>query len=547
MPNKNFSYLFVYFVLFVVFLLQSIFYPNFILSEEHHYLEVASNLFYHPHQGILKDTMGVYFSKPPLLFWILTKLWKVFGAHHWVIHFLLMSILAGILFFSQYVYRILFHHAEQAKLIPMIILGSFLFFSRGTVFCFDSLVVLFFVLSAIGIVWALRHQYIRGFCLYGFSMGLGMLAKGPIILAFCLPFFVVSTFLRKKYRVRDRAWFFGFIFSVLMASVLVMVWLMPLLHQLSPVRQRMLLFHRGLGLGDTYGHVPFYFYITACFELCLPWLLWPYGIKSLFSAIKKNEDVNFQLVFYSFLWSFIVLSIIPPKALRYAESLVVLFALMYTYALFQYQDTCKQQQNSTRGLLIFLTSISVIIEIMTLCFPEKVMSNIAYPALTYFWIITFESVIVIAGIFFISFKKRTMFFEVMRLSGFVCVLVISTIVLPHEVISRHFDYHSFVVFLNDAKNKNIPILYCRAYGGYQYSMTSPPLPSAKYTLTRQESRQDAFVYYVEEVKKNWSTRQKYLYRLVIPSQTSAIFVRKIPANEVVALSFKQQRCSHVHF
>lgn len=541
---KNYPCNFVYFVLVTVFVLQSIFYPNFILSEEHHYLEVASNLFSHPHQWMLKDTMGIYLSKPPLLFWILTGMWKIFGAHNWVIHFLLMSILAGILFGAQYLYKILFAHSEQAKLVPVVILGGFLFFSRGTVFCFDSLVVLFFILSAIGIVWALKHKYIQGFILYGFAMGLGVLSKGPIILAFCLPFFIVATFLRREYGVRDHAWFLGFLLSVSIVIVVLMIWLIPVLHQLSPVRQRMLLWHRGFGIGDTYGHSPFYFYIKACLLLFLPWLLWPYGVRSLVYAIRKNRDIGFKLVFYSLLLSLIVLSIIPPKALRYVMSSMVLFALLYVYALFQNRDNFY---NGTRGMLIFLASIVVVLEVMTLLSPEWVMSKISYSAITYFWVLTFESFIVGVGIFLICFKERTIQFEAMRLCGFMCALVMGLFVLPHEVISQKFEYQSFVNFLNDAKNKNIPVIYCRTYGGYQYSITTPELPQARYQLTAKEGEKKSFVYYVEEIKNSWKIRGNYLYRLIGPSQTSAIFVKKIPVSNVIELSFKQQRCLSASF
>ncbi|MES2203819.1 MAG: glycosyltransferase family 39 protein [Pseudomonadota bacterium] len=539
MSSTSIFYKFAYFVLFVVFLLQSIFYPNFILSEEHHYLEVASNLFYHSHKWMLEDSMGVYLSKPPLLFWMLTGLWKIFGAHNWVIHFLLMSILAGIFFCSQYLYRILFNDAEQAQLVPVIILGSFLFFSRSTVFCFDSLVVLFFVLSAIGIVWALKHKYMQGFVLYGFSIGLGVLAKGPIILVFCLPFFVVATFLRHEYSVQDRAWFLGFFLSILIVLVLVMMWLIPMLHQLSSVRQHMLLWHRGFGVGDTYGHVPFYFYIKTCLLLFLPWLLWPYGVRSLVYSVKKNRDVGFKLVFYSLLLSLVVLSIIPPKALRYVMSSMVLFALLYVYALYQNKAVFY---NGTRGALIVLTSIGVAVGMITLFFPQWVMAKINYPAITYFWVLMFESVIVVAGIVLICFKKRTFQFEAMRLCGFTCMLVMCAFVLPHEVMSKNFDYVSFVTFLNDAKNKNISIVYCRAYGGYQYSMTTPLLPQEKYKLTKKEGAQSNFVYFVEVVKKTEPAQKNYLYRLLYPSQTGAIFVRKMLASEFVGLSFKQQRC-----
>lgn len=542
MPVKNKLCYFVYGVLLVVFLLQSFFYRNFILSEEHHYLEVASNLFYHPHAGMLKDTMGLYLSKPPLLFWMLSGLWTLLGAHNWVIHFLLMSVLAGILCSTQYLYQILFDNPKQAALAPVIVLGSFLFFSRGTIFCFDSLVVLFFVLSAIGIVLALKHAYIRGFILYGFAVGLGVLTKGPIILAFCLPFFIVATVLRRAYGVRDRRWFFGFVVSVLIIIVLLTLWLIPVLQQLSPVRQRMLLLHRGFGVGDTYGHVPFYFYVKTCLFLFLPWLLWPYGVKSFFDALRHTRHPAFKLVFYSLLLSLVILSIIPPKALRYVMSSVVLFAILYVYALCQNKPVFNLQSDGARGVLKGCVGIIVLVEIMTLCFPHWAMSKINYPTISYAWVVFFESIMLVSGGVLALLPKGQVAFEAIRLSAFACVLVFVMVIVPHEVLSENFPYQAFVIYVNDLKKQGIPIIYCRAYGGYQYSMTEPRMPDARYSLAVGRGQHSAFVYLIARKNSGWSEYTGYLYRLIDPSQGSVILIRKVPANKFVGLPFKGQRC-----
>ncbi|MBP9726368.1 MAG: glycosyltransferase family 39 protein [Gammaproteobacteria bacterium] len=534
----------VYLLLFVIFILQSTFYPNFILSEEHHYLEVASNMFYYHYWGLMQDTMGVYLSKPPLLFWMLSGLWSVFGPHTWVVHFLLMATLAGVLYLTQQLSQLLFNDSAQAKLAPVIVLGSILFFARGTNFCFDILVVLFFVLSAIGVSLALKKNYVQGFLLFGIAVGLGVLTKGPIILAFCLPFFIVATFLRREYGVQDRAWFFGFFFSVLVMLGLMLTWLIPVLHQLGPVRKHMLLLRRGFGVGATYGAAPFYFYFKAGFFLMFPWVLWPYGVRSFFCALKKNHNPGFKLVFYSLILSLVILSLIPPKALRYAMSSLVLFALLYAYALSQNKPVFSVQANSTRGVLILLTGFIIAAEIVTLFFPQWVMSNIYYPAITYSWVLFFESLMVMAGVGLACLPKRHVIFESIRLCVFTFVLVMGVYVLPHEVLSMSFDYQSFVTYLNELKQqKDIPIIYCRAYGGYQYSMTTPPLPEGKYKLTAKEGGRHEFVYFVAEVEGMSSGRNNYLYRLVDPSQTSAIVVRKLDAQAFVRLPAIKQQCS----
>jgi len=488
--------------------------------------------------------MGKYLSKPPLLFWMLSGMWALFGMHNWVIHFLLLSILSGVLYSSQYLYQLLFDNAAQAKLVPVIVLGSFLFFARGTTFCFDSIVVLFFLWSAIGVALALKHYYLRGFIVYGMAVGLGVLAKGPIILGFSLPFFIVATSLRHNYHVQNRAWFLGFLLSLVIIISLLMVWLLPVLRQLSPAGRHMLLLHRGFGIGNTYGHAPFYFYVKACLWLFFPWLLWSHGRRSLWHSIINRHNVAFKLVLYSLFFSLVVLSIVPPKALRYIMSSAVLFALLYTYALFQNKVEFNGLRHSTRSLIAFFVSVVIFLEVITLCFPEWVMVKISYPAITYAWVISFENMIIFAGGILLYFKGGDLTFEALRLCGFTFVLVLAAYVFPHEVMSKNFAYQSFVNYLNELKKQNIPIVYCRAYGGYQYSVTELALPEAKYRLTTKESQPYDFVYLVKEVKKKkkWLIHSDYLYRLVDPSQTLAIFVSKIPVQQVVALNFKKQRC-----
>lgn len=532
----------VYVMLLLVLVLQSLFYPNFILSEEHHYLEVALDMYYRHHWLLLEDTSGAYLSKPPLLFWMLSILWKLLGAHTWVIHLFLLVVLAAVLFLTQYWSWLLFEDEQQAKLSAVIVFGSFVFFARGTVFCFDILVVLFVVLSAVGVTLALKKRYVLGFMVYGISMGLGVLTKGPIILAFCLPFFAVATFFRRDYGVRDIIWFSGFLASVFIATIFVMDWLMPVLHQLRPMQRRMLLLRRGLGVKYTYGQEPFYFYLKTCLLLFMPWLLWPYGMKSLFYSLKNLNNPAFKIVFYSLLLSLIILSIIPPKALRYVMSSVVLFAMLYAYALCQNKPVFNLQSDGTHRLLRVSLGIVILVEIITLCFPDWVMSKMTYPAITYAWVIFFESVVVVLGGALAVLPKRDVMFEALRLSSFVFVLVLAMVILPHEVLSKKFAYQAFVTYVNDLKKQGIPIIYCRAYGGYQYSMMGAQLPMARYALTTSESKRYDFVYVIVGINNDWVGHQDYFYRIVDPSQGSAMFVRKIPATELVGLSLKEQRC-----
>jgi 4-amino-4-deoxy-L-arabinose transferase-like glycosyltransferase len=521
-------------------MLQSFFYPNFILAEEHHYLEVASGVFYQDNWWMLRDTMGKYFNKPPLLFWLIAGLWKIFGPYNWVIHFFMMSVLAAILYLTRHLSRLLFGDAEHARLAPIIVLGCFFFLSRGTVFSFDTLTVLFFLLSAMGVVLALHQRYWMGFTVFGFSLGLGILTKGLIILVFSFPFFLVATLLRHHYEVKNFSWFLGFALSVFMTLMLMMVWLLPMLSYWNVAQIKSFILSRGLGVGDIYGHAPFYAYIKIFPLLILPWICWPYGIRSLLRAIKnKDKTPALKLVIYSLLLSMVVLSFIPPKTMRYILPSVILFALIYAYALSQYVLEFCKRRDSSRSVIAVITCITVMVILVTLFCRSWVVSKISYPALTYSWLLLFESLMAFFGFFLISLKNRNVIFESMRLCFFTFIMVMSTVVLPHEVLSMRFPYHDFVMHMNELEQQNIPIVYCRSYGGYQFSMTSSALLSKKYTISAEESERYPWVYFVARVR---DSRQAYLFHLVEPSQTAIITVTKVPSKSVATLRFTQQLC-----
>lgn len=55
------------------------------IGEEPHYINIAIHMWESHDWMILRDDAGVYFEKPPLLFWLINIFWRIFGLNDWLL------------------------------------------------------------------------------------------------------------------------------------------------------------------------------------------------------------------------------------------------------------------------------------------------------------------------------------------------------------------------------------------------------------------------------------------------------------------------------
>ena len=129
-----------------------------------------------------------YSHKPPLLFWLIHGVWTLSGVSEmtarWVPVLLsllalwLSAGLAGRLWPTQ--------SAAVRPLVPWLLLGGLFWNNFFSLVQFDLLLVVAALVAWTGVLEAVRAP-LRGWLLVGVAIGLGLLAKGPVILLAVLP------------------------------------------------------------------------------------------------------------------------------------------------------------------------------------------------------------------------------------------------------------------------------------------------------------------------------------------------------------------------
>ncbi|MEE8392838.1 MAG: phospholipid carrier-dependent glycosyltransferase, partial [Rhodospirillales bacterium] len=129
-----------------------------------------------------------YSHKPPLLFWLIHAGWAVFGVSEWWARTVSPLFALGNLVLAGALARKLWPQDLDAPILaPVMLVGGILWAAHSTLTMFDMMVSFFTLGALLGVLEAYRKGGFSGWLLAGLSIGLGLLAKGPVILLHVLP------------------------------------------------------------------------------------------------------------------------------------------------------------------------------------------------------------------------------------------------------------------------------------------------------------------------------------------------------------------------
>ena len=150
--------------------------------DETRYLSVAWEM-WHSHNFLVPHINGEpYSQKPPLLFWFIHLLWSVFGVSEWAGRLVGPLFALGSMALTIKLARLLWPGQVQIKqAAAYILLGFWLWTVLASLTMFDTLLTFFSLLSLISLLQAAKGVSIWPWIGLGLSMGLGILAQGPVI------------------------------------------------------------------------------------------------------------------------------------------------------------------------------------------------------------------------------------------------------------------------------------------------------------------------------------------------------------------------------
>ena len=293
---------------------------GFIPYDETRYIAIAWEMWQGNHWLMPVINGDLYADKPPLLFWLVHAGWYVFGVNEWWPRSLPFIFALMNIFFTRHIAcRLWPGNAGLYKTLPLVFMSLPVWFIYATPFMFD-MVQTFFVLTAVLGLSLYRHRHMTGFIMFGIATGLGMLLKGPVILAYTLPLALTIPFWHERY-LPDNKFFLtsGIITGLIISFIIFGLWLVQVIHTLGLEQVRMTFLHQTADrMSDVSSHArPFWWYLPF-----LPVIFFPWAYRTTFwsSLLTRGKKTEWKQWLFLLLWivpSFLFLSVIATKKLHY--------------------------------------------------------------------------------------------------------------------------------------------------------------------------------------------------------------------------------------
>lgn len=343
----------------------SVFFRAPIPIDETRYLSVAWEMWLRGDFLVPYLNGHTYSHKPPLLFWLIQAGWGVFGVNDWwprlvgplaaLVNLLLVRRLAAMLWPGQ---------ADVAGLTPWILAGTLLWTLFATSTMFDILLTDCVMLGMVGLLAAAGGQVRKGWLYFGLAIGLGLLAKGPVVFLHLLPTAVLAKFWRAGRHAPDKAWWLGLLAAIAVGAALALAWALPAAQAGGQEYGDAILWHQTADrtVGTKIHTRPFFWYLQFLPLLLFPWLFWP----RLWAGLRQGFAGDKGLAFSS-IWLvsvFVVFSALPSKQLHYLVPMLPAFALVGARVLSRSRPACSVAAES------FVPALFALVGIFLLLLPQ---------------------------------------------------------------------------------------------------------------------------------------------------------------------------------
>jgi 4-amino-4-deoxy-L-arabinose transferase-like glycosyltransferase len=227
---------------------------------------------------------------------MIMSLWSVFGVSQQVAMIVPYIIFSGVIGASIYLVRSLLPKDETAPLwMTALTLGSLPLLLYSNLILFDLLLSIF-VIIGLASIWNFAQTGLRKhLIIFAICVGLGALAKGPVILLNLLfPIILARFWIPKNQMIVSRSkWVIGFFLAVLGGALIALSWAMPAAMKGGAEYTQKIFWGQTAGrVEQSFDHArPFWWYVQLLPLLLCPWILMP----SLWRNLKNWSELSVYL------------------------------------------------------------------------------------------------------------------------------------------------------------------------------------------------------------------------------------------------------------
>jgi 4-amino-4-deoxy-L-arabinose transferase-like glycosyltransferase len=356
--------------------------------DETRYLTAAWEMF-NSGQWLVPTVNGAWYSdKSPLLFWLVAGGWKIVGVHTWVARIEALVVAVGMLLTLRRLALRLGMDARGADAAMWLLAGCLGFTVFSTAIMFDLLLSLC-VLGALHALLDLEAgRWKRGIVALGLAIGLGILAKGPVMLLHVVAVAVLAPLWSGTARAHKARWYFALLAGLLIGVVIALCWLLPAAWYAGPAYWQPLVDKVTGRIARSFAHSrPWWWYLPLVPVLLLPWLL---TLRAPVTAWKQLWRGRFG----RFLWCwwvvpFAAFCAISGKQVHYLLPLLPAWALAGAWLL---QQSGARLRPLLFGLLALLAAVGIAV------LPWQAAKTFGYQAQPAIAVFALVGLVVAAGV-----------------------------------------------------------------------------------------------------------------------------------------------------
>ena len=439
--------------------------------DETRYLSVAWEMWLRSEWLVPHLNAEPYPHKPPLLFWLIKAGWVVFGVGDtWP---RLVAPLFGLAALSlAWVLARRFwpeNSGASAILVPWILLGSLLWTVFATVTMFDMLIAFFSVLGALGVVMAWQGRARIGWPLVALAIGLGILAKGPVILVYILPVALLAPWWANPKPNLIR-WYGGIVGALAAGVVIALAWAIPAGIAGGEEYRNAIFWGQTVGrVNESFAHGrPFYWYVLVIPVVLFPWVIWPPFWRGVRGMIGNTDPaIRFALA-----WAVpgvLILSFISGKQPHYLLPLFPPFALLLAAAVGREIEANgrepKLRDQMPAGLAMIAVGVGLVGLMWWIKSDSTALSSLGWPHWVSQVSVGFGAVVIITGLVLSLKRFKTFRAAIVALTLSSAIAVSSVHVFVFSAGSYAYDLERMAQFLRAMEIEQRRLLIVNEYHG----------------------------------------------------------------------------------
>lgn len=286
--------------------------------DETRYLAVAWEMWQSGDYLVPTKNFELYPHKPPLLFWLVNLVWGLTGVSEIAARLVgPVSAALAVALTGRLAARLWPEDPWSNARATLALAGTVIFAISGGLTMFDALLALTTVLALLALVHAVDTHARRWWVVAGVAVGLGVLAKGPVILIHTLPAMLAVPFWAGRAKVRLHELGTGICIALLVALALVAMWLLPaILSGGAEYRQEVLWTQSAGRMAGSFAHERgWWWFLTLLPLLLFPWIFVPALWRAAIAADWREPGLRLALVWGGS--ALLLFSLISGKQLHY--------------------------------------------------------------------------------------------------------------------------------------------------------------------------------------------------------------------------------------